>query len=404
MDKLLERFLQYVSLDTQSKPGVRQVPSTEGQWKLLRLLQAQLQEMGLVNVTLSEKGTIMGTLPANVEGDIPAIGFISHVDTSPDFSGKNVNPQIVENYRGGDIALGIGDEVLSPVMFPILHQLLGQTLITTDGKTLLGADDKAGVAEIMTLAQRLLAPDAPAHGTIRIGFTPDEEVGRGVDLFDVAAFGAEFGYTVDGGELGDLNYECFNAASAEITIKGFSVHTGSAKGRMINASLVAMELHALLPMFENPTCTENYEGFFHLDEMNGCVDHAFMHYIVRDHDMEKFTQKKALIQSACDYMNLKYGAGTVTLSLSDTYYNMKSKVPQFVVEAAMHAMESVGVTPLCSPIRGGTDGSRLSYMGLPCPNICTGGYNFHGRYEFITTQAMEKVVDILTALVTSFVA
>jgi len=403
MESVKDRFLRYVKIDTQSQQHVDTVPSTIKQLVLCRMLADELKAIGASDVKLDEHGYVTATIPANIDKKAPVIGLLSHVDTADAVTGENVNPQLTPNYNGGEINMGNG-YTLSPAQFPSLLNHVGEEIICTDGTTLLGADDKAGVAEIMTLAARLLAPDAPAHGTIRIGFTPDEEVGRGVDLFDVAAFGAEFGYTVDGGEIGDLNYECFNAASAEINIQGFSLHTGSAKGKMINASLVAMELHNLLPMFENPTCTENYEGFFHLDEMQGCVDHAFMHYIVRDHDMEKFTQKKALIQSACDYMNLKYGAGTITLNLSDTYYNMASKVPQFVVEAAVHAMESVGVAPLCTPIRGGTDGSRLSYMGLPCPNICTGGYNFHGRYEFITTQSMEKVVDILTALVTSFVA
>ena len=403
MESVKDRFLRYFKIDTQSQQHVDAVPSTEKQLVLCRLLAEELKALGASDVKLDEHGYVTATIPANTTKKAPVIGLLSHVDTADAVTGENVKPVLTPNYGGGEIDMGNG-YTLSPEQFPALLNHIGEEIICTDGTTLLGADDKAGVAEIMTLAARLLSPNAPAHGTIRIGFTPDEEVGRGVDLFDVAAFGAEFGYTVDGGELGDLNYECFNAASAEITIKGFSVHTGSAKGRMINASLVAMELSSMLPVFENPTCTENYEGFYHLDEMDGCVDHAFMHYIVRDHDAEKFAQKKALLQSACDYMNQKYGAGTVDLKLTDTYYNMKSKVPMSIVDAATRAMESVGVTPLCSPIRGGTDGSRLSYMGLPCPNICTGGYNFHGRYEFITTQSMEKVVDILTALVSSFVA
>lgn len=291
MDKLLERFLHYVSLDTQSKSGVRQVPSTEGQWKLLRLLKQQLEEMGLVNITLSEKGTLMATLPANVEGDIPAIGFISHVDTSPDFSGKNVNPQIVENYRGGDIALGIGDEVLSPVMFPVLHQLLGQTLITTDGKTLLGADDKAGVAEIMTALAVLKGNPIP-HGDIKVAFTPDEEVGKGAKHFDVEEFGAQWAYTVDGGGVGELEFENFNAASVNIKIVGNNVHPGTAKGVMVNALSLAARIHAEVPADEAPETTEGYEGFYHLASMKGTVDRAEMHYIIRDFDRKQFEARK----------------------------------------------------------------------------------------------------------------
>ena len=399
MDKLLERFLQYVSLDTQSKPGVRQVPSTEGQWKLLRLLQAQLEEMGLVKVTLSEKGTVMGTLPANVEGDIPAIGFISHVDTSPDFSGKNVNPQIVENYRGGDIALGIGDEVLSPVMFPVLHQLLGQTLITTDGKTLLGADDKAGIAEIMTALATLQAKNIP-HGDIRVAFTPDEEVGKGAKHFDVEAFDARWAYTVDGGALGELEYENFNAASAKIEICGKSIHPGSAKGQMVNAALVAMELHGLLPALETPYYTENYEGFYHLVAMRGETEQAELQYIIRDHDRAKFEARKAVMEKACAEIDRRYGAGTAVLTLRDSYYNMKEKIApcMFLIENAKKAMESVGVTPKVVPIRGGTDGARLSFEGLPCPNLCTGGENFHGRFEYIPADDMETITNLLAQL------
>ena len=378
MESVKDRFLRYVKIDTQSQQHVDAVPSTEKQLVLCRLLAEELKALGASDVKLDQHGYVTATIPANTEKKAPVIGLLSHVDTADAVTGENVKPQLTPNYNGGEIDMGNG-YALSPEQFPALLNHIGEEIICTDGTTLLGADDKAGVAEIMTLAARLLSPNAPAHGTIRIGFTPDEEVGRGVDLFDVAAFGAEFGYTVDGGELGDLNYECFNAASAEIQIQGFSLHTGSAKGKMINASLVAMELHNLLPVLENPASTENYEGFYHLDEMDGCVDHAFMHYILRDHDMTKFEQKKALMKSACDYMNQKYGAGTVDLKLTDTYYNMKSKVPMFIVDAAKRAMESVGVTPLCTPIRGGTDGSRLSYMGPPLPK------HLHGRLQFPRT-------------------
>ena len=399
MDKLLERFLQYVSLDTQSKPGVRQVPSTEGQWKLLRLLQAQLEEMGLVNVTLSEKGTVMGTLPANVAGAIPPIGFISHVDTAPDFSGKNVNPQIVENYRGGDIALGIGDEVLSPVMFPVLHQLLGQTLITTDGKTLLGADDKAGIAEIMTALATLKAKNIP-HGDIRVAFTPDEEVGKGAKHFDVAAFDARWAYTVDGGGVGELEFENFNAASAKLVFHGRSVHPGDAKGKMISAMLAAIDFNALLPENEIPACTEGYEGFYHLTEMSGTVEEATLSYIIRDHSREKFEQRKQAVAAAAEEIDRKYGRGTVELTLRDSYYNMKEKLADcmFLIWDAEKALREVGVEPVIVPIRGGTDGARLSYEGLPCPNLCTGGENYHGRFEYIPVEDMELITKMLATL------
>ena len=402
MESIKDRFLRYVKIDTQSQHHMDTIPSTKKQLDLCRLLRDELVQIGAADVKLNEHGYVTARIPANTEKKAPVIGLLSHVDTSDAVTGANVRPVLTPNYGGGDIDMGNGS-TLSPAQFPELLKHIGEEIVCADGTTLLGADDKAGVAEIMTLAERLLSPNAPEHGPIRIAFTPDEEVGRGVDLFDVAAFGADFGYTVDGGALGEINFECFNAAAAEIRIQGFSTHTGSARGRMVNALLVAMELQSLLPKFQNPACTDQYEGFFHLDKMEGCVDHASMSYILRDHDSAKFEQKKSLMQKACSYLNDQYGAGTVSLDLSDTYYNMKSKVPSFVVEAAERAMEQVGVTPFCEPIRGGTDGSRLSYMGLPCPNLCTGGYNFHGRYEFISVQAMEKVTDILEVLVASFV-
>jgi len=402
MESVKDRFLRYVKIDTQSQHHVDKIPSTDKQLDLSRLLRDELIAIGCSDVQLDPHGYVTATIPANTTKSAPVVGLLSHVDTADAVTGANVKPLLTPNYAGGDIDMGNG-YTLSPASSPALLEHIGEEIICTDGTTLLGADDKAGVAEIMTFAERMLRADAPEHGKIRIGFTPDEEVGRGVDLFDVKAFGADFGYTVDGGTLGEINFECFNAAGAEIRIQGLSAHTGSAKGKMVNALLVAMELHDLLPRFENPACTDEYEGFFHLDKLEGCVDHADMTYILRDHDTEKFAQKKKLMEKACAFMNDKYGAGTVTLKMEDTYYNMKSKVPEFVVEAAKHAMEAVGVTPYCAPIRGGTDGSRLSYMGLPCPNLCTGGHNFHGRYEFISTQAMEKVVQILESLVPSFV-
>ncbi|MBL7636733.1 peptidase T [Atlantibacter hermannii] len=400
MDKLLERFLHYVSLDTQSKAGVRQVPSTEGQWKLLRILKTQMEELGLVNVTLSEQGTVMGTLPSNVDYAVPAIGFISHVDTSPDFSGKNVNPQILENYRGGDIALGIGDEVLSPVMFPVLHQLLGQTLITTDGKTLLGADDKAGVAEIMTAMAVLKGNNIP-HGDIRVAFTPDEEVGKGAKFFDVEQFNAQWAYTVDGGGVGELEFENFNAASVTIKIVGNNVHPGTAKGVMVNALSLAARIHADVPADESPEMTEGHEGFYHLHSMKGSVDKAEMHYIIRDFDRSKFEARKRKMMDIAK----KVGKGLhpdcyIELVIEDSYYNMRDKVAEHphIIEIAQQAMQDCDIEPIMKPIRGGTDGAQLSFKGLPCPNLFTGGYNYHGKHEFVTLEGMEKAVAVIVRI------
>ncbi len=400
MDKLLERFLHYVSLDTQSKPGVKQVPSTEGQWRLLRLLKDQMTELGLVNVTLSDHGTVMGTLESNIIKAVPAIGFIAHVDTAPDLTGKNVNPQIVENYRGGDIALGIGDEVLSPVMFPVLHQLLGQTLITTDGKTLLGADDKAGVAEIMTALAVLKEKRIP-HGDIRVAFTPDEEVGKGAKFFDVDAFDARWAYTVDGGGVGELECENFNAASVTIKIVGNNVHPGSAKGVMVNALSLAARIHAEVPADESPECTDGYEGFYHLQGIKGTVDKAEMHYIIRDFDREQFEARKRKMMEIAK----KVGKGLhpdcyIELIIEDSYYNMREKVAEHphIVDVARQAMLDCNITPIIKPIRGGTDGAQLSFKGLPCPNLFTGGYNYHGKHEFVTLEGMEKAVAVIVRI------
>lgn len=400
MDKLLERFLHYVSLDTQSKAGVRQVPSTEGQWKLLRVLKTQMEELGLVDVSLSEHGTLMGTLQSNIDRQVPAIGFISHVDTSPDFSGKNVNPQILENYRGGDIALGIGDEVLSPVMFPVLHQLLGQTLITTDGKTLLGADDKAGVAEIMTAMAVIKARNIP-HGDIRVAFTPDEEVGKGAKFFDVEKFDARWAYTVDGGGVGELEFENFNAASVTIKIVGNNVHPGTAKGVMVNALSLAARIHAEVPADESPEMTEGHEGFYHLQSMKGSVDKAEMHYIIRDFDRSQFEARKRKMMDIAK----KVGKGLhpdcyIELIIEDSYYNMRDKVAEHphIIEIARQAMLDCDIEPLMKPIRGGTDGAQLSFKGLPCPNLFTGGYNYHGKHEFVTLEGMEKAVGVIVRI------
>ncbi len=399
METVKDRFLRYVRIDTQSEDDTDKVPSTQKQFDLARLLRSELLAMGAEDVRLDEHCYVTATVPANDPAPRPVIGLIAHMDTVDAVSGTNVNPVITSDYDGGDIFMGQGYR-LSPASYPDLKRYQGQEIICTDGSTLLGADDKAGVAEIMTLCERLLGAGAPKHGRIRICFTPDEEVGNGVNYFDVPAFGADFAYTVDGGELGDINYENFNAADAAVHINGVSVHTGSARGLMKNASLLAIELHQMLPEFENPACTDMYEGFYHLHRINACVDHADVLYILRDHDRQKFEKKKALFQAAVEYMNQKYGSGTVELTLRDTYYNMKEKIDGTLIERLKAAMLKAGVQPLCSPIRGGTDGARLSYMGLPCPNICTGGHNFHGRYEFISVQAMEKVVDILENLTT----
>ncbi len=403
MDTVKERFLRYVQLDTQSEDNVETVPSTAKQLDLARLLREELSAMGAEDVSLDGHGYVTASVPANTDRKAPVVGLLAHMDTSDAVSGANVHPVLTPRYGGGDIAMGNG-YVLSPKDSPALLDHVGEEIVCSDGSTLLGADDKAGVAEIMTLAGRLLAPGAPLHGKIRIAFTPDEEVGRGVDFFDTAAFGADFAYTVDGGERGEINRENFNAADAEVSIQGVSTHPGSARGRMVNASLVCMELNDLLPRFMNPACTSDYEGFFHLERMSGRVDHAEMLYIIRDHDRRKFERKKALMQDACAFLNEKYGENTVSLRLSDTYYNMRDQIDERLVDAAKRAMERAGMVPFVRPIRGGTDGARLSFLGLPCPNLCTGGCNFHSRYEFVSVQAMEQVVDMLEALITSFCA
>ncbi|MBN3228457.1 peptidase T [Pectobacterium brasiliense] len=397
MDKLLDRFLNYVSFDTQSKSGVRQVPSTDGQLKLARALQQELLELGVEQVALSKQGCLMATLPANVAWPVPAIGFISHMDTSPDFSGKNVNPQILENYRGGDIALGVGDEVLSPVMFPVLHQLLGHTLITTDGKTLLGADDKAGIAEIITALVRLKASQLP-HGDIRIAFTPDEEIGKGAQFFDVKAFNAQWAYTVDGGGVGELEYENFNAASVQVKIVGNNVHPGSAKGVMVNALTLASRYHQQVPESQSPEQTDGYQGFYHLHTMKGSVERADLHYIVRDFDRNGFEQRKQTMLDIAE----KVGAGLhpdcyIEVTITDTYYNMREQVEQHphIIALAQQAMRDCDIEPNMKPIRGGTDGAHLSFQGLPCPNLFTGGYNYHGKHEFVTLEGMEKAVSVI---------
>ncbi|TCL03615.1 peptidase T [Sodalis ligni] len=397
MDKLLDRFLNYVSFDTQSKPGVKQVPSTDGQWKLAHALEEELNVLGFSHVSLSEHGCVMATLPSNVAWTVPVIGFISHMDTSPDFTAKHVNPQIVENYRGGDIALGNGDEILSPVMFPVLHHLLGHSLVTTDGKTLLGADDKAGIAEIITAMVRLKTKQIP-HGDIRIAFTPDEEVGKGAQLFDVERFGAEWAYTMDGGGIGELEYENFNAASVVVKIVGNNVHPGTAKGVMVNALSLATRFHQKMPVNETPETTEGYQGFYHLHSLKGSVDRAEMHYILRDFDRQSFAARKQfMIDTAEEVGKGLHPDCYIELTIEDSYYNMHEQVAKYphIIELAQQAIRDSGLEPVMKPIRGGTDGAQLSFRGLPCPNVFTGGYNYHGKHEFASQDGMEKAVQVI---------
>jgi len=402
MPSVVDRFIRYIKIDTQSARKSETFPSTDKQLDLARLLVEELIELGLEDAALDEHGYVTATLPANTEREgLPVIGFLAHMDTSPDLSGANVNPQFVENYDGGEIVLNAEKDVhMDPEEFSDLKKYIGKTLITTDGTTLLGADDKAGVAEIMAAAEYLLEHPEIKHGTIKIGFTPDEEVGSGVDYFDVEAFGADFAYTVDGGEVGEIQYENFNAASAELTIHGRNVHPGKAKLKMRNALLIGMELNELLPVFERPEFTEKYEGFYHLYQFGGTVEEASLTYIIRDHDRAKFEQKKALLGQAVDFINAKYGQAIIDLEIEDQYYNMRAQVephPQ-IIETAIQAVRAVGLTPKIDPVRGGTDGSRLSYMGLPTPNIFTGGHYGHGKFEFIPTFAMEKAVEVLVKI------
>lgn len=403
---VVSRFLKYIVIDTQSAEDVDVMPSTEKQRDLANLLVEELKVIGAQDVNVDSHAYVYATIPATTEKpDIPVLGFVAHMDTAPAYSGTDVKPQFIRNYDGKDIVMNQETGLTMYVSeFPDLEKYVGQDLITTDGSTLLGADDKAGVAEIMALAEYLLIHPEIPHGTIKIGFTPDEEVGCGADLFDVAGFGADVAYTVDGGELGELEYENFNAASARVLIHGSSIHPGSSKGKMRNANLMAMELQSMLPVFENPMYTEGYEGFYHLDAVEGTVESARMDYIIRDHDMEKFQEKKAFIQRAVDYLNQKYGEETFELILKDSYFNMKEKIEphMYLIDIAKSAMADLGVEPKICPIRGGTDGARLSYMGLPCPNLCTGGHNFHGKYEFISIQSMEKIVELLLEIVKKF--
>ncbi len=402
--ELKERFLHYVGFDTQSDETSHTFPSTEKQLVLLRSLHDEMITLGLSEVSMDEHGYVMGSIPATAGmEDRPIIGFISHVDTAPDMSGANVKPQIIENYDGTDIRLN--DSLMMTVAdFPELSFYKGHTLITTDGTTLLGADDKAGVAEIMTMAEYFMNNPQVAHGKIRIGFTPDEEIGRGVDFFDVKRFGAQFAYTVDGGFEGELEYENFNAASAKLVIQGRNIHPGSAKGKMINALQIACDLQAMLPVGMRPELTEEYEGFFHLIHLSGSVEQAEMSYIIRDHDRKLFEEKKQILSKAVAYLNARLGEEAITLKLQDQYYNMKERIDPYpeLIERAQQAMKMAGVTPVVKPIRGGTDGARLSYMGLPCPNLFTGGMNFHGKYEYCSLTTMYKALKTIIHLATLF--
>ncbi|TAI49416.1 peptidase T [Flagellimonas allohymeniacidonis] len=400
MEKLLPRFLEYVVVDTQSDPYSKTTPSTEKQLKLAKKLVSELHQIGMQEVSIDQNGYIMATLPSNTDKKVPTIGFIAHMDTTPDFTGKNVKPKVIKDYDGGNIVLNEKKNiVLSPEEFEDLLQYKGQTLITTDGTTLLGADDKAGVAEIITAMEYLLTHPEIKHGKIRVAFTPDEEIGKGAHKFDVEKFGAEWAYTVDGSQIGELEYENFNAASAAIKIKGKSVHPGYAKGKMVNAIGLANEFLSLLPPHEIPEKTSGIEGFFHVYKITGDVESAEIELIVRDHDLEHFEARKNLLSDIEDKLNTKYG-DYVSLVIEEQYRNMREKVePVFhIVEIAEEAMESLGIEPLIKPIRGGTDGSQLSFMGLPCPNIFAGGHNFHGRYEYVPLQSMEKAVQVIVKI------
>jgi tripeptide aminopeptidase len=398
MESVTDKFLRYISYDTRSDEESSSQPSTGKQLILLNLLVGELKALGVSDAAIDEYGYVMATVPSNVDREVPVTGFLAHVDTSPEMPGANVKPQIITGYDGGDIVLNREKNVcLSVADFPEIKAYKGQTLITTDGTTLLGADDKAGVAEIMWTVQYLQFHPEFKHCALRIGFTPDEEIGRGVDKFDVKKFGADYAYTVDGGQAGELEFENFNAASARIVIQGKNIHPGYAKDKMLNAILVAMELNALLPPAQRPEHTSGYEGFYHLTKIEGNVENAELHYIIRDHDRNKLEQKKSFLQSCVRLLVKKYGDNVFRLYMGDQYYNMREMIePHFhIVEIARKAMEKAGVTPLIKPIRGGTDGARLSYMGLPCPNIFTGGHNFHGKYEFIPVESMEKACEVM---------
>ncbi|MDY3058521.1 MAG: peptidase T [Fusobacterium sp.] len=401
MNSLVERFLKYVQIDTDSNPESNACPSSEIQWDLAKVIVEDLKALGMEDITLDENCYIMATLPANCDEDIPAIGFIAHMDTAPSYNGRGVKPRIVENYNGEDIVLNADENVvLSPKDFAHMKNYIGQDLIVTDGSSLLGADDKAGIVEIIEAIKYLKEHPEIKHGVIKVGFTPDEEIGRGADLFDVQKFDCKFAYTVDGGELGELEYENFNAASATVKIQGRDIHPGSAKNSMINSIMIAMELNAMLPCDQRPEHTENYEGFFLLDELTGTVENTKMEYIIRDHSMRKFNEKKIIIKDAVQYLAKKYKDAKIEIEVKDSYYNMREKIEpvMHIIDLAKKSMEELEIAPNIRPIRGGTDGARLSYRGLPCPNLFTGGHNFHGRFEYICIQSMKKARDLIVKI------
>ncbi len=399
--KLLERFITYVKIDSQSDPNSVTTPSTAKQWDIANVLVDELKSIGAHEVTIDDKGYIMATIPATTEKKVPTIGFISHYDTSPDFSGTNVNPQIIEDYDGKDILLNAEkDIVLSAAYFPEVKKYKHQTLITTDGTTLLGADDKAGITEIISATAYLLQHPEIEHGKIRIGFTPDEEIGRGAHHFNVEAFGADYAYTMDGSEIGELEYENFNAASAVISVYGKNVHPGYAKDKMINSMLIAQDFISSLPRLETPEHTSDREGFFHLHDIKGTVEETILEYIIRDHDFEHFEARKQVVKALVAELNKQYGAETLKAEIKDQYFNMREKIePEMhIVTIAENAMKAVGIKPIIKPIRGGTDGSQLSFMGLPCPNIFAGGHNFHGKYEFVSLESMQKATEVIVKI------
>lgn len=397
-EKLIERLIRYAKINTQSDENSSTCPSTEQQWELAHLLVEELKQIGMEDVTIDENAYVMATLPSNISSSVPTVGFLAHIDTATDFTGEGVNPQIIENYDGGDIVLNESEKIiLSPTEFPELLSYKGDTLITTDGTTLLGADNKAGIAEIMTAMEYIIQHPEIKHGTIRVAFTPDEEIGRGPHRFDVEKFAADFAYTIDGGPLGELQYESFNAAAAKLTFNGNNVHPGTAKGKMVHASKIAMEFHEQLPAKEAPEFTEGYEGFYHLISFEGDVEQAKVYYIIRDHDRQLFNQKKKNIEAIVEQFQQKYGEAAIQLEMTDQYYNMAEKIEpvKYIVDIAADAMNQIGVTPIIQPIRGGTDGSQLSFMGLPTPNIFTGGENFHGKYEYISVPSMIKATETI---------
>jgi len=395
---IIDRFISYIIIDTESDPNSVTTPSTKKQWDLANKLVEDLKTIGMHDVSIDDNAYIMATLPSNVVQDVPTIGFIAHFDTSPDFTAANVNPQIIENYNGEDIVLSAEENiVLSPNYFEDLLLYKGQTLITTDGTTLLGADDKAGICEIISAMEYLINHPEIKHGTLKVGFTPDEEIGRGAHKFDVDKFGADWAYTIDGSQVGELEYENFNAAGAKVKVNGKIVHPGYAKGKMVNSMYYATEFINALPNTETPELTEGYEGFFHLYSINGKVEETNLQYIIRDHDRDKFEARKILMQKVADDMNSKYGKPVIELEINDQYYNMKEKVEpvMHIVDIAEEAMKQLNIEPIIKPIRGGTDGSQLSYMGLPCPNIFAGGHNFHGRYEYVPVESMIKATEVI---------